>query len=132
MKTQVLRICVNCSVEKLFAFTTSPQNTPLWIDSILEEWIEGGALEKGAIFRQRKRLQGEAGPSFVVTAIEENRLFALRSLESTYECRYDYSVSEGGAELCYSELNHDGSDLDDPMDQATLDRLRSVLEGLPC
>ena len=53
VKDKKIIIQINKPASEVFAFTTDPKNTPLWIDSIEHEEINEWPAKLGTVYRNR-------------------------------------------------------------------------------
>ena len=131
MNSNTVEININCPVEKVFDFTTNPENTPKWIKSVVKEWIVEDEISVGTIFKQIVRdEEGQYETQYIVTAYEKNKLFQLQQVGSDYECAYSYlSTNNGkGTRLIYHEHVGLGNTLEDPLGLEPFEILNKQLE----
>jgi hypothetical protein len=127
MKENRLIVRIQKPVSEVFDFTITPSNTPAWIDSIIEEKINGSEIKVGTQYTNIDR--GGVTNLYQVTKFESDRVFELRSVTSTYHVRYTYiAISPEETELEYFEWVDNGV-LDNPFEQGTLEKLKVVLEN---
>jgi hypothetical protein len=55
MKTNKLTIRISKPVSEVFDFTINPQNTPRWIDFIVEETVDGKEIKLGTRYTNRDK-----------------------------------------------------------------------------
>ena len=55
MKTNKLNIRINKPISEVFDFTINPQNTPRWIDFIVEETIDSREIKLGTRYTNRDK-----------------------------------------------------------------------------
>ena len=126
MKENKLTIRINKPVSEVFEFTINPQNTPRWIDSIIEESIDTKEIKVGTRYTSVDK-DNFTKNSYRVVKFENNRVFELQSLLFEYHVRYTYiPISENETELEYFEW--DAIDLATPLTQDTLEKLKNEIE----
>lgn len=127
MKENRLTIKINSSVHRVFAFTTNPHKTPLWIDSISSEQVNEWPAKQGSIYRNQDK-DGNWS-EYVVSEWKENEMFIWDKRNSSYHVRYIFTpVDENTTELEYYEWV-DAGELDEPFTQEILEKLKSALEN---
>lgn len=128
MKENLLSIKINTSIEKVFSFTINPENTHKWIDWIKKEYIEWNRVEIWTIYKNYWK--DKIINSYILHNIINNELFHLKSLDSNYEVIYFYNkISENETLLNYYEFNSDWTDLVNPFNISTLQKLKNILEN---
>lgn len=127
MKEVKLSIEINKPVSDVFAFTTDPKNTSLWVSSIVHEETNEWPVKLGTIYRNR----GESGEwsEYEVTDYKENEMFVFKKRNSFYHVRYDFaSIGTRGTRLIYTEWVDEG-EIDDPFTQEILEKLKQIMES---
>jgi hypothetical protein len=126
VKENRLEVQISKPVSEVFEFTINPQNTPLWIKSIVHEETNEWPVKIGSIYKN-KNLKGEWA-EYVVINIEPNKVFELLSKDNNYHVRYFYkSISNNSSELEYHEWVDNG-ELDNPFPQGALGNLKRILD----
>ncbi len=127
MQKNELTIQINKSVPEVFFFFYNPQNTPLWIDSIVSEEVSEWPVKRGSIYRNQDK--NGSWSEYVVREWEENKIFAWDKKDSKYHVRYIFTpIDKNTTELKYYEWVDEGK-LDDPFVQDILEKLKGILEG---
>lgn len=126
MKDLRLTVCINKSAQEVFDFTTNPDNTPKWIDSVVKEVAEKYPPDIGTMY-QNWDAEGNAN-TYKVTRFEPPSVFQLDATHQDYKVRYTYTtLSENETELEYYEWSESGQ-LHAPFMQEILDKLKMVME----
>jgi hypothetical protein len=126
MKENKLAITIDKPVAEVFAFGINPINTPAWIDSIVQEEIDGLPIRVGTIYRN-KNPEG-IWNEYKVSQFEKNTLFELTSLNSSYKVKYTFkAISDTETELEYLEWMEE-AELESPFTLESLSKLKEIIE----
>ncbi len=117
-----LKVRISKPISEVFEFTTNPENTPKWIDSIVKKTRDSDHVEIGTIY-QNWSGEGEMN-EYKVTQYEPLKVFQL---DATHQ-DYTYTqLSENETELEYYEWS-ESDELHSPFMQEILDKLKAVME----
>ncbi len=128
MKDKRLSIRISKPVNEVFAFTITPMNTKLWVDSVKVEETNEWPIHIGSKYRNQNKTTGEWN-EYTVTDYKEYKVFELASKDKNYHVRYTYnSIDQETSEFEYYEWVDKG-ELEDPFTQEILEKLKSVVES---
>ena len=124
MKENIIKIVINKPIAKVFEFSTNPQNTHLWFESIKEEIASEYPPRIGTIYKNRGA-DATKWNRVVVSNLIPNELFELAG--DNYGVRYTYRQVADGTELTYHEWATNG-ELNGVTQQSVLDKLKKIME----
>jgi ribosomal-protein-serine acetyltransferase len=126
MRENKLTIQIKKSISEVFEFTTSPKNTPLWIDSIIHEETNEWPVKVGTTYRNQNR-EGKWS-EYLVAEFKENEMFEMVSGDKNYHVRYNFRPLDNNMmEMEYDEWMEKGK-LEEPFTKEILNKLKTVLE----
>lgn len=127
MKVNKLLISIDRPVKEVFAFTTNPKKTHLWIPGIVMEKTNEWPIRLGTIYENVNRRGNWS--KYTVCVLEENKIFELVLKNGNYHVRYTYTdLGNGAAKLEYLEWVDNGM-LEDPFTQDILEKLKEIIES---
>ncbi len=127
MQKNILSIEINKPAAEIFNFCLNPENTPLWVSSIIHEEIDTPVPQLGTHYKN----QSEDGSwnEYEVVEFHPNTLFAFKQEGGPYSVRYDFEdVSDGTSKLTYTEWVTEG-ELENPFDMLPLEKLKTLVES---
>lgn len=126
MRENKLSILIEKPVERVFEFTTNPKNTHVWIDSIEEEIINTEEIQIGTLYKNRGN--DNQWDIYEVTNFIKNKLFVLKSRDSSYVVEYSYEkIDQNSCMMTYYEFMED-NELPNPFELKTLELLKEIIE----
>ncbi len=118
MKKNKISIQIDVSIKKLFRYTSNPENTSFWIDSIEKEWVDWDKKIGIWIIYKSKRKDWKIY-SYKLIDYKEEQVFHLKSLDSDIEVIYEYT-----------KINNKKSELDYYINSSDLELIEFVQNAL--
>jgi len=127
MQNCKLRVNINKPVSEVFQFALDPNNTPLWVDSIVEEKVNEIPTKVGTIYRNINK-EG-IWSEYLVTKFDQNKMFEFVASDKNYHVKYTLTpVSDSSCELEYFEWVENG-EIEAPFTIQVLEKLKGLLEA---
>ena len=127
MQKNKITIIINKPVKDVFEFTTNPQNTHLWIPSIIEEISEIYPPKINTQYKNRGK--DSEWDFYKVLEFEDNKIFTLIDLDENYTVKYTYKkLSDNQTKMEYFEWTKEG-ELNNPFTKDILLKLKSTIEN---
>lgn len=127
MKENKITIIINKPIEEVFAFTTNPKNTALWIPSVVEEIAEEYPPKIGTHYKNRG--DNSDWDFYKVIEFQENKVFTLSDLKDNYHVRYGYKkINDTQTEMEYFEWVENRA-LENPFTEDIIKGLKSIMES---
>ena len=127
MRENKITVIINKPIDKVFEFTTNPQNTHLWIPSISEEVADEYPPKINTKYRNRG--ENNSWDEYKVVDFLKNKVFILSDLNENYFVKYTYrKLDNNKTEMEYFEWMTNG-ELSKPFTESILGNLKKVMEG---
>jgi len=127
MRENKITVVIDKPIDKVFEFTTNPQNTHLWIPSISVEVSNEYPPKINTEYRNRGNKTD--WNKYKVVDFEKNKVFILFNLEDKYFVKYSYrKLDNNKTEMEYFEWMIEG-ELSSPFTEDILGNLEKVMEG---
>jgi len=127
MKNCKLTITINKPASDVFQFALDPNNTPLWVSSIVKEEVNEIPTKVGTVYRNVSKTG--IWSEYLVTHYEQGKLFEFIASDKNYHVRYILTpLSSSSCELEYFEWVEDG-ELEEPFTLQILEKLKNLLEA---
>ena len=112
-------------IDKVFEFTTNPQNTHLWIPSISVEVSDEYPPKINT--RYKNRGESDNWDEYKVVDIKKNEVFILSDLDENYFVKYTYrKLGDNKTEMEYYEWMTNG-ELSKPFTESILGNLKKII-----
>ncbi len=126
MKNCRLIIKINRTASEVFQFTLDPNNTPLWVKSIIKEEVNETPTKVGTIYKNVNK-EG-VWSEYLVIQYEKDRIFEFVASDKNYHVKYTFTpLTDTTCELEYFEWVENG-ELEGPFTIQILEKLKSALE----
>jgi len=126
MKKNKITVIIDKPIDKVFEFTTNPQNTHLWIPSIKEEVAEEYPPKINTKYKNRG--EKSSWDYYKVVEFQKNKVFVLSDLDENYFVKYTYrKLNERKTEMEYFEWMNEGG-LSNPFTENILMNLKKTME----
>jgi len=126
MRENKIIVVIDKPIDKVFEFTTNPQNTHLWIPSISEEVAEEYPPKINT--RYKNRGENTNWDEYKVVDFQKNEVFILSDLDENYFVKYTYrKLDDNKTEMEYFEWMTNG-ELSKPFTEDILGNLKKVIE----
>ncbi|MFH1029667.1 MAG: SRPBCC family protein [bacterium] len=125
MRENKITVVIDKPIDKVFEFTTNPQNTHLWVPSISVEVAD----EYPPKINTRYKNRGDGGnwDEYKVVDIKKNEVFILSDLDENYFVKYTYrKLDDNKTEMEYYEWMTDG-ELSKPFTESILGNLKKII-----
>src|SRR3990167_801702 len=125
MKDIKLTIAINRPAHEAFNFAINPENTPKWVNGVVQEQTNETPTKLGTIYKN----QGKDGSwrEFEITDYEHGAMFAMTEKDSNIHVKYTFKpLNDKQCELEYY-VWVDSGDLGGPFTQ---DNLQNILQKL--
>lgn len=127
MRENKITVTINKPIDKVFEFTTNPQNTHLWIHSISEEIADEYPPKINTRYRNRGKTND--WNEYKVVDVKKDEIFILSDLKENYFVKYTYrKLDDNKTEMEYFEWMKNG-ELSNPFTKNILGNLKKVIEG---
>jgi len=127
MRENKIIVVIDKLIDEVFEFTTDPQNTHLWIPSILEEVSDGYPPKINTIYKNRG--EDNNWDRYKVVDFLKDKVFILSDLDENYFVKYTYrKLDNNKTEMEYFEWMTNG-ELSKPFTEDILGNLKKTMEG---
>lgn len=125
MRENKITVVIDKPIDKVFEFTTNPQNTHLWIPSISEEVADEYPPKINTKYKNRGK--SDNWDEYKVVDIKKNEVFILSDLEENYFVKYTYrKLDNNKTEMEYFEWMTNG-ELSKPFTESILGNLKKII-----
>ena len=100
MKKLKKTITINRAAEKVFEFAIDPQNTPKWVDGIIQEQTSESPTKLGTIYRNQS--QDGNWTELEITDFKPGVMFELTKLDDNHHVRFTFTpINDSKCKLEY-------------------------------
>lgn len=125
MRENKITVVIDKPIDKVFEFTTNPQNTHLWIPSISVEVSDKYPPKINT--RYKNRGESDNWDEYKVVDIKKNEVFILSDLDENYFVKYTYrKLDDNKTEMEYFEWMTSG-ELSKPFTESILGNLKKII-----
>jgi len=125
MRENKITVVIDKPIDKVFEFTTNPQNTHLWIPSISIEVADEYPPKINT--RYKNRGESDNWDEYKVVDIKKNEVFILSDLDENYFVKYTYrKLDDNKTEMEYYEWMTNG-ELSKPFSESILGNLKKII-----
>ena len=125
MRENKITVVIDKPIDKVFEFTTNPQNTHLWIPSISVEVADEYPPKINT--RYKNRGESDNWDEYKVVDIKKNEVFILSDLDENYFVKYTYrKLDDNKTEMEYFEWMTTG-ELSNPFTESILGNLKKII-----
>ena len=125
MRENKVTVVIDKPIDKVFEFTTNPQNTHLWVPSISVEVTDEYPPKINT--RYKNRGESDNWDEYKVVDIKKNEIFILSDLDENYFVKYTYrKLDDNKTEMEYFEWMTKG-ELSKPFTESILGNLKKII-----
>ena len=125
MRENKITVVIDKPIDKVFEFTTNPQNTHLWIPSISVEVSDEYPPKINT--RYKNRGESDNWDEYKVVDIKKNEVSILSDLDENYFVKYTYrKLGDNKTEMEYYEWMTNG-ELSKPFTESILGNLKKII-----
>ena len=125
MRENKITVVIDKPIDKVFEFTTNPQNTHLWVPSISVEVADEYPPKINT--RYKNRGDSDDWNEYKVVDIKTNEVFILSDLDENYFVKYTYrKLDDNKTEMEYFEWMTSG-ELSKPFTESILGNLKKII-----
>lgn len=119
-------IVIKRPVQAVFAFTLNPENTPKWVDGVVQEQASEVPAKLGTVYRNQGR-DGAWG-EFIITAFQAGASFVMSKQGDDIDVCYTFrAVDNNWCELEYTVRSNSGT-LGERFGEAAIEKILSKLK----